>query len=270
MSNAIAFAIPSRCAIPSAATTPAGRARLEREDGAHDRRPRPSSRRRRTASASAAPSIPRGVEPAADRLRRSAPSAAGRRRSRRSSRCARTRAARGGSRSRARPTRSGASSARIAPMRSSCAGKRYACRRHTATDSIPSVEELARRSRAPRPRRAAAPRCRRRRPARRPRSGSRRGTSGGGLAPERVVHVRDPQASQLEHVAEPARGEERGDGPAALEHGVRRDGRPVHDRVDRGRRRPRAPRPPRPRLRRTRAASRAPSARAPARRGHGG
>src|SRR4051794_28665294 len=49
------------------------------------------------------------------------------------------------------------------------------------------------------------------------------------LAPERVVHVRDAQAAKLEHVPEPRGRHERGQGAAPLEHGVRRDGRSVHD-----------------------------------------
>ena len=49
------------------------------------------------------------------------------------------------------------------------------------------------------------------------------------LAPEGVVHVRDPQAAQLEHVAEPCGRDQGRHGAAALEHGVRGHGRPVDD-----------------------------------------
>ena len=49
-----------------------------------------------------------------------------------------------------------------------------------------------------------------------------------------VVHVRDAQAPQLEHVAEARGRDERGQRAALLEHGVRRHGRAVHDARDRG------------------------------------
>ena len=41
--------------------------------------------------------------------------------------------------------------------------------------------------------------------------------------------MRDPQPAQLEHVAEAGGRDERGQAAAPLEHGVRRDGRAVHD-----------------------------------------
>ena len=53
------------------------------------------------------------------------------------------------------------------------------------------------------------------------------------LAPEEVVHVRDPEPAQLEHVAEAGGGDEGGQAAAPLEHGVRRDRRPVDDFGDR-------------------------------------
>ncbi len=88
------------------------------------------------------------------------------------------------------------------------------------------------------------------------------------LAPEEVVHVRDPQAPKLEHVPEALRRDERGLGAEALEHGVRGDGRAVHDLARRraGGRRRRAPRRPRRPPGRSSAASRVACAPAPARR----
>ena len=53
------------------------------------------------------------------------------------------------------------------------------------------------------------------------------------LAPEEVVHVRDPKPAQFEHVAEAGGRDERGEAAAPLQHGVRRHGRPVHDLRDR-------------------------------------
>jgi hypothetical protein len=53
------------------------------------------------------------------------------------------------------------------------------------------------------------------------------------LAPEEVVHVRDSQPAQLEHVAEAGGGHERRRAATALEHGVRRDRRAVDDLGDR-------------------------------------
>ena len=53
-----------------------------------------------------------------------------------------------------------------------------------------------------------------------------------GLAPERVVHARDAETAELEDVAETGGGDERGDGAAPLEDGVRRDRRPVDDALD--------------------------------------
>ena len=49
------------------------------------------------------------------------------------------------------------------------------------------------------------------------------------LAPEEVVHVRDPQAPELEHVAEPPRRDEGGLGAETLQHGVRRHRGAVDD-----------------------------------------
>jgi hypothetical protein len=51
------------------------------------------------------------------------------------------------------------------------------------------------------------------------------------LAPEGVVQVRHAHAPQLEHVAEPGRGDERRTRSAVLQHGVRRHRRPVDDLV---------------------------------------
>ena len=50
-----------------------------------------------------------------------------------------------------------------------------------------------------------------------------------GLSPERLVHPRDPQAPQLENVAEAGRRDERRQCAALLEHRVRRDRRAVDD-----------------------------------------
>ena len=52
------------------------------------------------------------------------------------------------------------------------------------------------------------------------------------LAPEEVVHVRDPQPAQLEHVAEAGGRDERRRAAAPLEHGVRRHRRAVDDLGD--------------------------------------
>ena len=54
------------------------------------------------------------------------------------------------------------------------------------------------------------------------------------LGPEEVVHVRDPQPTQLEDVTEVLGRDERGLGPEALEDGIRGDGRAVHHLVDAG------------------------------------
>ena len=53
------------------------------------------------------------------------------------------------------------------------------------------------------------------------------------LRPEVVVEVRHAHPPQLEHVAEALGRDERRPRAAALEHGVRGDGRPVHDALDR-------------------------------------
>ena len=52
------------------------------------------------------------------------------------------------------------------------------------------------------------------------------------LAPEEVVHVRDPQPPQLEHVTEVPGRDERRLGPETLDDRVRRDRRAVHDLGD--------------------------------------
>ena len=53
------------------------------------------------------------------------------------------------------------------------------------------------------------------------------------LAPEEVVHVRDPQPAELEHVAEAGSRDEGGAAASPLEDGVRRNRRPMHDLRDR-------------------------------------
>ncbi len=53
------------------------------------------------------------------------------------------------------------------------------------------------------------------------------------LRPEVVVEVRHPHPPQLEHVAEALGRHEREVRSTPLEHGVRRDGRPVHHGTDR-------------------------------------
>ena len=69
---------------------------------------------------------------------------------------------------------------------------------------------------------------------------SRRATSGRRLAPEEVVHVRDPQPAQLQDVAKAGGRHERSQAAAPLEHRVRRHRRPVDDLAAPSRR-PRAP-----------------------------
>ena len=122
----------------------------------------------------------------------------------------------------------------ISRARRSCASLRNENRNTTAIASRAGRRPARRRRRRRRPRRAPAAPRRSSRRARRPRGGTRPGARNVGVSgvERQVVHLVAHLAADLEHVAEALGGDQADAGALALQHGVGRDRRAMHEAGD--------------------------------------